>query len=652
LDYPIFVNVMIKHIWFILFLLTGILQAQNDQDQTPDIKVEDIKNQLQTKDLPSTTRIDNLLIVGKDFITKSEDSARYYLEKALQLSKIEKDSFNIIRAYNRFSVLEKYLENDLNTLKYADSALEYGSSANQKHFAGIAYAHSNKGLAYNYLERFDLSLESFLNANSFLLKDDQDTQTKTYLAENYTHLAKIYSSIKNNETALECIKKSLTISKAIDAYWETGESYEFMFAHYFDEKQYTLAQKYIDSAQTVYDKVENLQGIQFLAKYRAEIYLKQNTPDLAIPIYDALLQLDKKDGVAYILAEGYTFLSKAYTNKNKLKLAAKYLDSARVQASISENLSHRISIASQQAKIYKSRKQLSRGILELQTILKNENIDFFQESKKDLYKELSELYALNNDPKNALLSSNEHYRIKDSLRAILQKNKFNVIQSEFNYNELSAKLKARDAQLQVSKTEQKRARDNTYFSFSVLSLIVLFFLISFYRQKKLNTIKRENLIAKQEVLSIKQEALDTQVAFKNKQITDFAIHISEKNELLEKIKIKLKQVKVINDTHKAVVNDTIHFINNDIDQNREKIQLYQQVNETNDSFRAKIDQLYTNLNDKEKKVATMLRLGQPSKQIALQLGISAASVDNYRYNLRKKMEIPKGHSLKDFINKI
>ncbi len=643
---------MIKNIWFILFLLTGILQAQNNQEQTPDIKVEEIKNHLQTKDLAITTRIDNLLIVGFDYITKSEDSARYYLESALQLSKIEKDSFNIIRAYNRFSKLENYLENDLRTLQYADSALQNASVTNKKHFPGIAYSYRNKGLAYNFLERYDLSLESFLNANSFLLKNPQDHETKIYLAENYTDLAKLYSSIKNNETALECIKKALTISKPIDAYWEIGDSYEFMFAHYFEEEKYPIAQKYIDSAQTVYDKVENVQGNQFLDKYRAEIYLKQNKPDLAIPIYDALLQLDKKDGVAYILAEGYTFLSKAYTNKNKFKLAEKYLDSARVQASISQNLSHRISIASQQAKIYKNRQQLSRGILELQTILKNENIDFFQESKKDLYKELSELYALNKDPKNALLSSNEHYRIKDSLRAILQKNKFNVIQSEFNYNELSAKLKARDAQLQASKAEQKRARDNTYFTFSVLGLIVLFFLISFYRQKKLNTIKRENLMAKQEVLSIKQEALDTQVAFKNKQITDFAIHISEKNQLLEKIKLKLKQVKVINDTHKAVVKDTIHFINNDIDQNKEKIQLYQQVNETNDSFRAKIDQLYTNLNDKEKKVAIMLRLGQPSKQIALQLGISAASVDNYRYNLRKKMEIPKGHSLKDFINKI
>ena len=123
----------------------------------------------------------------------------------------------------------------------------------------------------------------------------------------------------------------------------------------------TLAQKYIDSAQTMYAKVENVQGIQFLDKYRAEIYLKQDKPDLAIPIYDALLQIDKKDSIAYILVEGYTFLSKAYTNKNKYKLAVKYLDSARVQASISENLSHRISIASQQAKIYKQKKQLGLG---------------------------------------------------------------------------------------------------------------------------------------------------------------------------------------------------------------------------------------------------------------------------------------------------
>jgi len=172
------------------------------------------------------------------------------------------------------------------------------------------------------------------------------------------------------------------------------------------------------------------------------------------------------------------------------------------------------------------------------------------------------------------------------------------------------------------------------------------------RQRELNLARRAVLESKQEVLYVKQQAFDNKVRFKNKQITDFAIHISEKNELLENIKSKLKSIKVTNDTYKEIVNDTMHFINNDIEQNKEKIQLYQQVNETTDSFRAKINEMYKSLSDKEKKVATMLRLGQTSKQIALQLNISAASVDNYRYTIRKKMNISKGESLKMFIQNI
>jgi DNA-binding CsgD family transcriptional regulator len=643
---------MKKNVYFILILFTSILGAQNSTEQNQEITLEDIKKQLENNDLPQGKRIDNLLILGYNYISKSKDSANYYLKNALRLSKVKNDSFNIIRAYNRFSEQEKYLENDIRTLQYADSALQYANVDNQQHFAGIGYSYRNKGLAYNYLERYDLSLESFLKANSFLLKEEQDNEIKTYLAENYTDLAVIYSSIENNETALECIKKSLSIAKPIDAYWEIGESYEFMISYHYDAKEYELAEKYIDSAKTMYNLVENTQGIHALDKYRAEVYLKQNNPNPAIVIYDAFLQLDKEDNIAYVLTDDYTFLSKAYTQKNDLKLAAKYLDSARVQATISEYPGHLFTIASQQAKIFKKKRQVGLGISELLKVLNREGLQLFKESQKDIYKELYELYELNNDSKNALRYLKKYDTIKDSLRSILQKNKFNVIQSEFNYNELFSKLEARNAQLLVSKAEQKRARDKTYFTFGLLGLLGVFFTFSFYKEKKLNNIKREGLMARQEVLSVKQKALDNQVKFKNNQITDFAIHISEKNDLLENIKKKLKGVKVINDAHKSVVQDTIHFINNDIDQNKEKIQLYQQVNETNDSFRAKIDQMYSNLNEKEKKVATMLRLGQTSKQIALQLGISAASVDNYRYNLRKKMDIPKGESLKNFIKNI
>ena len=94
------------------------------------------------------------------------------------------------------------------------------------------------------------------------------------------------------------------------------------------------------------------------------------------------------------------------------------------------------------------------------------------------------------------------------------------------------------------------------------------------------------------------------------------------------------------------------LINDDINQNKERIQLYSKVNENNDDFEAKINENFDDLTEKERKVATMVRIGKTSKQIAIQLNISVASVDNYRYAIRKKMKVPKGKSLGAFIKNI
>ena len=121
---------MKKNIWFILFLLSSILYAQNTDEQTQEITIEDIKTQLKNPDLTIEKRIDNLLILGYSYIDVATDVATKYLTSALKLSKVKKDSFNIIRAYNRFSEQERYLENDIRTLQYADSALQYANVNN------------------------------------------------------------------------------------------------------------------------------------------------------------------------------------------------------------------------------------------------------------------------------------------------------------------------------------------------------------------------------------------------------------------------------------------------------------------------------------------------------------------------------------------
>ena len=100
------------------------------------------------------------------------------------------------------------------------------------------------------------------------------------------------------------------------------------------------------------------------------------------------------------------------------------------------------------------------------------------------------------------------------------------------------------------------------------------------------------------------------------------------------------------------LNDLILFLNNNLEQNKEKVALYSVVDNTRDAFYHKLRELYPKLNEKETRVAAYVRLNLASKQIGIQLNITKASVDNYRYSLRKKMGVPKDVFLYDFIKKI
>jgi len=172
------------------------------------------------------------------------------------------------------------------------------------------------------------------------------------------------------------------------------------------------------------------------------------------------------------------------------------------------------------------------------------------------------------------------------------------------------------------------------------------------RQRTLEKTKRLVLESQQEVLKIKKESLDREVTVKNKSLTDFALLINEKNSALDKIRTELKKVKPRNDRSKNVLLDTMVFINNDINENTERILLYSQIDEQNDEFEVKISDYFKELTDKEKRIAIMIRTGKTSKQIAMQLNISGASVDNYRHSIRKKLDLPKGKSLGHFIKSI
>ncbi len=613
--------------------------------------IDSLKALLENKGLSTKERVEKLHEIGQLFFDQP-DSTVYYLNKSLSLSKSISDSVLISDTFLNLSLVDLFRDDYNSTIRLTDSAVQYLNKKNQKHLLNLGVAHTFRGIAYNNNERMDLAFENILEANSFLSKAPVDDASQNYLVQNYSDLALIYFNIEEYDNAIKSAKKALERAKPIGAMHHVADIYNTLATAYIKKEEYALAEVYLDSSAQTFKEMDFVAGIVRVYMDKGQLLLRKEKYNSAKEEFKMALEMSKSLDNANFLTSGYLELTEAYFRNNETRSARRYLDSAET---ISKQLdiplfNHQVALA--KSRILRREKNYTEAI----NILKKNSVymqsENLRESQRDAYEELYQLYKEKGDTENSFVYFEKYTLLKDNLKQELQNSKLNVLRVEHNYNQVVAALENSETQLQLAGEAQKRVKHRNYFLGGLAALIVLFSLFMYFRQRKLSAVRRAVLESKQEILNVKQQALDNEVRIKNRQITDFAIHISEKNDLLENIKAKLKSIKVTNDTYKEMVLDTMHFINNDIEQNKEKIQLYKQVNETNDSFRAKIDQMYHNLSEKEKKVATMLRLGQTSKQIALQLNISAASVDNYRYTLRKKMNIPKGESLKMFIQTI
>ncbi|MEL6809900.1 MAG: LuxR C-terminal-related transcriptional regulator [Bacteroidota bacterium] len=635
---------------FLLIFSFPLFSQQEDTDETQDA-INALKSELADPNLATRTRVEKLHELGQLFFDKP-DSTVFYLNRSLGLSKSINDSVLISDTYINLGMVDIFRDDYSNTIKLVDTAVQFLNERNNAHFLNLGVARTLQGIAYNNMEQMDLAFENILEANRFLTQAPVDDASQNYLVQNYSDLSLIYFNIEEYDNSIQSAKKALERAKSLGAVHHMADIYNTLASTYMEKKEYALAEVYLDSSASMFKQMEFTPGLVRVFSEKGQVLLRKEKYNGAKEEFLEALSLAKEIDNPHFFTSIYLDLSEAYFKNDEVYRSKAYLDSAQISGKTIDIPMFNNAIALTKSKILRKERNYAEAIAILKENIANMQSLNLRESQRDTYKELSELYKENGDAAASLMYFERYTQLKDSLKDDLQNGKLNVLRVEHNYNQVVSDLEKTETELELASEAQKRILHRNYFLGGLAALIILFSLFMYFRQRKLSSVRRAVLESKQEVLRVKQQALDNEVRFKNKQITDFAIHISEKNDLLEKIKGRLKSIKVTNDTYKEIVNDTMHFINSDIEQNKEKIQLYKQVNETNDSFRAKIEQLYTNLSEKEKKVATMLRLGQTSKQIALQLNISAASVDNYRYTLRKKMNIPKGESLKMFIQNI
>jgi DNA-binding CsgD family transcriptional regulator len=215
--------------------------------------------------------------------------------------------------------------------------------------------------------------------------------------------------------------------------------------------------------------------------------------------------------------------------------------------------------------------------------------------------------------------------------------------------QLENELKLNKDQLVI--TNEKR-KSSIYF-IALLSLGVIGLFFTLYRQNLINKAKKKIFESEKELSKLKEDKLVKDVENKNKEVTSFAIHVNEKKQTLLKIRKELTTlIKITPIETKKRVRQIISNIDNTINVNQERTILYSKIDEVNNAFFTSIANKYPKLTKRETEIAGYLRLNLSSKQIAIHFNIAEQSINNYRTNIRKKMNLDSTDDLTFVLKKI
>lgn len=164
-------------------------------------------------------------------------------------------------------------------------------------------------------------------------------------------------------------------------------------------------------------------------------------------------------------------------------------------------------------------------------------------------------------------------------------------------------------------------------------------------------LRQKELANEKRIMEIRNEQLTSEVINKSQQLSNIAINVVRKNEILEEIRSELIQVK--RDLGQQL--PTLHYqklldsINRNVS-GKEDWKLFEDnFTEVHEEFFKRLKALHPSISPGELRLAAALRMNLSSKEIAPILGISIRGVEIKRYRLRKKLGLTEDYNLSEYM---
>ncbi|PHS05824.1 MAG: hypothetical protein COA88_11730 [Kordia sp.] len=628
----------------IIHLMTLFLVCNIYSQTTLNNLHNDYKKATSTRE--KTTSLLNIARYHKD---KNTDSTKYYINTALYLSKEAEYERGMYEATLLNAIVENYNGNHLLSNEIFNNSSKIAKKINNKYLEAKSYTigaqlNSRKGY-YKDAIRMSLKAEqNYLQLDSIPMLRIKNLNELAFLYIRFEHYQKALEYlIKCSKLYNNKIKNIKTPSKEL--LQKQAFTLSYLGIINSDLKNHDKANEYFKLSIQKFNYIKDNLGLYVTKHNSAIAHFNNKNIKEAEQIFNN--SINPKNALQ-VRAEGHNYLGKIAMMVNNYDLALKHFNFSNKYKLHKEISPYYLKSQLETAKIYHKKKEYQKAINIADNVIKRSNEDDFSPYLRDSYLLLSSIYNSINQPSKQLHFFKKHIEVKD---AIINKNnqfKISSLKLNFKFDKLNDQINNQKEAIQLL-NEKNKIKSNNNILLSLLTIILItFLLITYFRHKRTSKLKKNKWLAENKIQELEKKQLELEVNSKNSQITDFAIHISEKNNLLKSIK---KKIKALN-SNSSEIKNLLLFINDDISKNNERVKLYADVKDANNSFYDKLSNNYPSLNQKEKKVAILIRLNHSSTQISMQMNIAKGSVNNYRYSLRKAFNLTTNQSLTKFIKEL
>ncbi|MCF0056894.1 triple tyrosine motif-containing protein [Dyadobacter sp. CY356] len=190
--------------------------------------------------------------------------------------------------------------------------------------------------------------------------------------------------------------------------------------------------------------------------------------------------------------------------------------------------------------------------------------------------------------------------------------------------------------------------------------------IIFYQEKRLishrkklleeqeEKLRQQTLVNERRIIEIRNENLQSEIKNKSQQLSNVAINVVRKNEILQEIRDELQQVK--QELGQQLPNihyqKLLHSIERNVAGKDDWVLFEENFNEIHDEFFKRLKKTCPEISPSELRLAACLRMNLSSKEMAPVLGISLRGIEIKRYRLRKKLHLSNDFNLNEYMMEI